>query len=152
MGPEIVRPDRGDAALTSAREVEFALMLSDVINSVRKNPEYLRAAIYELARHKLKEQYESESFADAQKLSKSLEIAIQGVEAFNKKKEAIEAALPEADAAPEKSLISVHASRQDVAPVVQPASPVIEVQVSAPESSAAWNRPPRSTAVWWLAA
>jgi hypothetical protein len=152
MGREIVRTDSGDAAPTSAREVEFALMLSDVISSVGKNPEYLRATIYELARHKLKEQYESESFADVQKLSKSLEIAIHSVEAFSKKKEAMEAALPEPDAAQEKSLISLHASRQDVAPVVQPVSRVIEVQVSAPESSAARNRLLRSTAVWWFAA
>jgi hypothetical protein len=152
MGPEIVRPDSDDAAPTAAREVEFALMLSHLINSVRKNPEYLRATIYELARHKLKEQYESESFADVRKLSKSLEIAIQGVEAFNKKKEATEAALPEPDAAQEKSLISLHASRQDVAPLVQPVSPVIEVRVSAPESSPARNRLPGSTAVWWFAA
>src|SRR6266704_4005011 len=130
MGPEIVRPDSGDAAPTAAREVEFALMLSDVINSVRKNPEYLRATIYELARHKLNEQYKSESFADVQKLSKSLEIAIQGVEVFNKNKEATGAALPEPDAAQEKSLIPAHASRQDVTPVVQPVSPVIEVRVS----------------------
>jgi hypothetical protein len=152
MGPEIVRPDSGDAAPASAREVEFALMLSDVINSVRKNPEYLRATIYELARHKLKEQYELESFADVQKLSKSLEVAIQGVEAFSKKKEGIEAALPEPETAQETSLISVHASRQYVAPVVQRVSPVIEVEVSAPESSAARNRLPGSTAVWWFAA
>jgi hypothetical protein len=147
MGPEIVRRDSGDAAPASAQEVEFALMLSDVINSVRENPEYLRATIYELARHKLKEQYESESFADVQKLSKLLETAIQGVEAFSKKKEA---ALPAPDAL-EKSLISVHASRQDVAPFVRSVSPLIEVQVSAPESSAAWNKLPRVTTVWWFA-
>ncbi len=61
-------------------------MLSRVIDSVGKNPEYLRATIYELARHKLKEEFKSESFADVRKLSKSLEIAIQGVEAFNKKR------------------------------------------------------------------
>jgi hypothetical protein len=151
MGPDIVRRDSGDAAPASAREVEFALMLSDVINSVKENPEYLRATIYELARHKLKEQYESESFADVQKLSKLLETAIQGVEAFSKKKEAIAAALP-APVALEKSLISVHASRQDIAPFVQSISRVIEVQASAPESSAAWNRLPKSTVVWWFAA
>jgi hypothetical protein len=40
MAPEIVRPDGGDAALDPSREVEFALMLSRVIDSVEKNPEF----------------------------------------------------------------------------------------------------------------
>jgi hypothetical protein len=42
----------------------------------------LRATIYELARHKLREQFASEKLADMRKLSKALEIAIQGVETF----------------------------------------------------------------------
>src|SRR6516162_6198776 len=130
MGPKILRPDNEDAVPSPTQEVEFALMLSRVIDSVRKNPEYLRATIYELARHKLKEQFTSESFADVRRLSKSLEIAIQGVEAFNKKKEEREAALPEPDAPQEKSLISAHGSHQDFTPVVQPVSPVIEVRAS----------------------
>ena len=86
MAPEIVRPDGGDATPDPSREVEFALMLSRVINSVEKNPEFLRATVYELARHKLKEEFTSESFGDVRNLSKSLEIAIAGVEAFSKKK------------------------------------------------------------------
>jgi hypothetical protein len=151
MGSEILRPESGDTAPTSTQDIEFALVLSRVIDSVRENPEYLRATIYELARYKLKEQFKSESFADVQKLSKSLEIAIQGVEAF-KKKEGTEAALPEPDAAQQKSLISAHAGRQDVTPVVQPVSPVIGVRVSAPEISAARKRIPRFKAVGRFAA
>ena len=87
MAPEIVRPDGGDAAPDPSREVEFALMLSRVIDSVEKNPEFLRATVYELARHKLKEEFTSESFGDVRNLSKSLETAIAGVEAFSKKKD-----------------------------------------------------------------
>ena len=87
MGPEILPPDSGDTAPTSTQDIEFALVLSRVIDSVRENPEYLRATIYELARHKLQEQFGSNSFADTRRLSKSLEIAIQGVEAFHRKKE-----------------------------------------------------------------
>jgi hypothetical protein len=152
MSPEILRPDSEDAVPSPTQEVEFALMLSRVIDSVRKNPEYLRATIYELARHKLKEQFETESFADARRLSKSLEIAIQGVEAFNKKKEEREGALQQLDAPQQKSLISAHVSRHDVTPVVQPTSPAIEVQASAPKSSSARERPSRSKAtVSWFA-
>ena len=68
-------------------------MLSCVINSVEKNPEFLRATVYELARHKLKEEFSSESFGDVRNLSKSLEVAIAGVEAFSKKKDGVEASL-----------------------------------------------------------
>ena len=86
MAPEIMRPDGGDATPDPSREVEFALMLSRVIDSVENNPEFLRATVYELARHKLKEEFTSESFGDVRSLSKSLETAIAGVEAFSKKK------------------------------------------------------------------
>ena len=85
MDSEIARSDGGDTTPDSSREVEFALMLSRVIDSVSNNPDYLRATIYELARHKLKEEFGSESPADVRQLSKSLETAITGVEAFNKK-------------------------------------------------------------------
>jgi hypothetical protein len=70
---------------TSTQEVEFALVLSRIIDSVTQDPEHLRATIYELARHKLKEQFKSETFVDMRKLSKSLKIAIQGVQQFSKK-------------------------------------------------------------------
>src|SRR5689334_10813031 len=117
MDSEIVRSEGGDSTPTPSREVEFALMLSRVIDSVSKNPDYLRATIYELARHKLKEEFQSESVADVRQLSKSLEIAIQGVEAFNKKKIGVEAALLGLDITQENSLISTYASHQDVTPV-----------------------------------
>jgi hypothetical protein len=152
MGPEILRPDSEDAVPSPTQEVEFALMLSRVIDSIRENPEYLRATIYELARHKLKEQFKTESFADMRRFSKSLEIAIQGVEAFNKKKEERKAALPEPDAPPEKLLVSAHGSRQDFMPDVQPISPVIEVRATTLASSLARKRRPGIKVVWGFCA
>jgi len=152
MGPEILRPDSEDAVPAPTQEVEFALVLSRVIDSVSKDPEYLRATIYELARHKLKEQFQSESSAGVRRLSKSLEVAIQGVEAFNKKEEGRQAALGKPDPFQEKSLVSAHVSRQYTTPVVQPLPPLIEVGVSAPEGSPAWKSSPRIKAVWWFAA
>jgi hypothetical protein len=136
MAPEILQPDSGDEVPAPTQEVEFALMLSRVIDSVKNNPEYLRATIYELARYKLKEQFKTESFADERKFSKSLEIAIQGVEAFNKKREGAEAALPEPEATQEQSRILAHATRYDLAPV----SPVIEARLSVPASSPVGRR------------
>ena len=144
MGPKILPPDREDALPSPTQEVEFALVLSRVIDSVKKDPEQLRATIYELARHKLKEQCTSESLADMRRLSKSLEIAIQGVEAFHNK-EARETALPEPDALQEKSLTSAHVSRQDVTLTAQPISPLIEIR--APDSSPAWKNLPGFKAI-----
>jgi hypothetical protein len=152
MDSEIVRSDGGDATPDSSREVEFALMLSRVIDSVSKNPDYLRATIYELARHKLKEEFQSESAADVRQLSKSLEVAIQGVEAFNKKKIGVEAALLGLDITQENSLISTLASRQEVTPVVQQAPPLIEARVFGAGGAPAWKRIPRFGAVRWFAA
>jgi len=85
MGSEILRPDDRDEAPTSMPEVEFALVLSRMIESVRSDPEHLRAMIYELARHKIREQSVSQSLADRRQVSKALETAILGVETFVKK-------------------------------------------------------------------
>jgi hypothetical protein len=81
MGSEILRPEQ-DAASTSSAEVEFALVLSRMIDSVKNDPEHLRSTIYELARYKLRDQFGSDNAVDMRQLSKSLEVAVQGVEAF----------------------------------------------------------------------
>jgi hypothetical protein len=128
MGSEILQPDGGDDAVPApTQEVEFALMLSRVIDSVRNNPEFLRATVYELARHKLNEQFKSESFSDMGKLSKSLEIAIQGVEAFSRKSEGPETALPAPEAPRDGAPLSADLLRHDVARFVQPALPSADV-------------------------
>jgi hypothetical protein len=90
MGSEILRVEQETAA-TSSAEVEFALVLSRMIDSVKSDPEHLRATVYELARHKLKEQFGSDKNTDMRQLSKSLEIAIQGVETFVAKNDRMEA-------------------------------------------------------------
>ena len=149
MNPEELHPESEDSVPTVTQGVEFALVLSRIIDSVEKDPEQLRATIYELARHKLQEQSSSNSFADTRRLSKSLEIAIQGVEAFHRKKEGTAAAL----LAPGQgqSPMLAHAARHDVAPVVHQFPPEIDVQVSAPANSLTWTRHPGSKAAWRFA-
>src|SRR5215510_12892116 len=149
MSPEELHPESEDA-LPVTQGVEFALVLSRIIDSVEKDPEKLRATIYELARHKLQEQSSSNSFADTRRLSKSLEIAIQGVEAFHRKKEGTTTAL----LAPGQGTSPMlgHAPLHDVGPVVQQFPPEIEVQVSAPAHSLTWRRHPGSKGAWRFAA
>lgn len=62
--------------------IEFALVLARMIESVKSDPDQMRAAIYQLARHKLDEQVRSEKPDDIRNIKGSLEIAIQGVEHF----------------------------------------------------------------------
>jgi hypothetical protein len=150
MAPEIVRPDGGDATPDPSREVEFALMLSRVIDSVEKNPEFLRATVYELARHKLKEEFTSESFGDVRNLSKSLETAIAGVEAFSKKKDGV--SLLGANPAQGKALISAHPSNPYVASALESVSPVFEAHVFGSGGTPARKKPFRlRTATWFVA-
>ncbi len=60
--------------------VDFALVLSRMIDSVSADPKQLRATVYELARHKLDEQTANEVPDEITRLAGALETAIQGVE------------------------------------------------------------------------
>ena len=64
--------------------VNFALVLSRMIDSVQQNPVELRAAVYELARVKLVEQFGHEDEAEIRRLAAALEEAIDGVENFSR--------------------------------------------------------------------
>ena len=52
MGSEKLRPENRTVAPASTAEIEFALVLARMIDSVKNDPEHLRAAIYELARQR----------------------------------------------------------------------------------------------------
>jgi hypothetical protein len=119
MGSEILRPESSDHSSTSSTEVEFALVLSRMIESLKNDPEHLRSTVYELARHKLKEQFGSEKAADFRQLSNALEVAISGVESF-KKSEPDAPALPPPNATPPRMLAAPHADEyaRSVASVV----------------------------------
>src|SRR5436305_112555 len=69
-------------ALTN--EIEFALVLARMIDSLKEDPEQLRSVVYELARHKLEEQFTQADLAEIQKARSALETAITGVETFFK--------------------------------------------------------------------
>lgn len=84
MGTEISPERKSDELPASSPEVEFALVLSRMIDSVGNDPEHLRQTIYELARYKLREQCAGGEDGEAPQL-KALETAIQGVETFVRK-------------------------------------------------------------------
>jgi hypothetical protein len=71
-----------DRAEPGSSEVQFALVIARMIDSVRTSPEHMRQAVYDLARYKLLEQF---SYADVKNIGRTqeaLETAIRGVEEF----------------------------------------------------------------------
>jgi hypothetical protein len=72
--------DRLDPAST---EVQFALVISSMIDSVRNSPADLRQAIYDLARYKLQEQFTCADTNHMKRTQQALENAIRGVEEFS---------------------------------------------------------------------
>ena len=67
-------------------EVEFALVIARMIDSVKNSPEDIRQVIYDLARYKLREQLPYATAEEKQRTQQALEIAIRGVEAFSEKR------------------------------------------------------------------
>jgi len=76
----ILRRESSADAAPASSEIEFALVLSRMINSITEDPEQLRASLYELARHKLEEQVVTETADEQSRILQSLEVAIKGVE------------------------------------------------------------------------
>jgi hypothetical protein len=96
-------------------EVEFALVLARTIDGLTKDPEQLRAAVYELAREKLQQLAHDEPSEKA-RLMRALEVAIVGVESHESKYAAGRLALPfrpssASVADPENAIVATRAFR-----------------------------------------
>src|SRR5882757_3135411 len=82
-------PNDLDQPDATPKEVKFALIISGMIETVKKNPEDLRQAVYDLARYKLREQFAYHDGKDTRQMLKALEAlealeaAIRGVEEFS---------------------------------------------------------------------
>ena len=69
------------------QEIEYALILSRMINTVKDDPAEIRATIYEFARAKLKLDTSWAEAGERERLASALEAAIHGVEAFSARQE-----------------------------------------------------------------
>jgi hypothetical protein len=69
--------------------VEFALVLARMIKAAREDPAQLRSTIYELARVKLRKETMRGNISEEKRAMRALEIAIQGVEAFSQREDAL---------------------------------------------------------------
>jgi hypothetical protein len=96
--PEFPAIDPDKMASPHAQEVEFALILSRMINSVKEDPAQMRLAIYEFARARLKIDTSDAEKAERNRLAAALETAIVGVEQFSARREEKDRLAPPAHA------------------------------------------------------
>ena len=87
MKPEFPTIDQDKMVSPHAQEVEFALILSRMINTVKEDPAQLRLSIYEFARARLKLDTSWAEEAERERFSAALETAIQGVEQFSARRD-----------------------------------------------------------------
>jgi hypothetical protein len=87
MKPEFPTIDQDKMVSPHAQEVEFALILSRMINTVKEDPVQLRLSIYEFARAKLQIDTSWAEEAERERFSAALETAIQGVEQFSARRD-----------------------------------------------------------------
>jgi hypothetical protein len=87
MNSEFSNIDQDKMVSPHAQEVEYALHLSHMINTVKDDPAQMRLAIYEFARARLKIDTSWAETAERDRLSAALETAILGVEQFSTRRE-----------------------------------------------------------------
>jgi hypothetical protein len=68
----------------ASNEVQFALVIARMVETVRNSPEHMRQAVYDLARYKLREQFTDANEEDIRRARQALESAIRGVEEFSR--------------------------------------------------------------------
>lgn len=86
-------PGSQDRSEPADAEVQFALVIARMIDTVKTNPEDMRQAIYDLARYKLQEQFTYADAKDVRRTQQALESAIRGVETFSRQHIAISPAV-----------------------------------------------------------
>lgn len=84
MSPGELRPRDQSPSGSASTEVQFALVIARILETVKTDPEYMRQVVYDLARHKLQEQFTHADAADVRRLQSALEAAINGVEQFSR--------------------------------------------------------------------
>ena len=77
-------PSNHDRSEPASSEVQFALVIARMIDTVKNSPEHMRQAVYDLARYKLQEQFTYADAKDIKRIQQALETAIRGVEEFSK--------------------------------------------------------------------
>jgi hypothetical protein len=115
-------PSDHDRAEPGSSEVQFALVIARMIDSVRTSPEHMRQAVYDLARYKLLEQFTYADVKNITRTQEALETAIRGVEEFARQDIGLPAPTPLQISEPIAALGSPGLAPQDSIPRVRPRS------------------------------
>ena len=99
MNPEFPRIDQDKTVSPHAQEVEFALILSRMISTVKEDPTQLRLMVYEFARTRLRLDTALLDGPERRRLTEALETAIQGVDQFSARRDEKERLQPPPPAA-----------------------------------------------------
>ena len=95
MASDLMHAKTGKLLATDTPEVDFALVLSRVIDQVKNNPAELRNAVYEVARVKLQREAWNRNpplgLWEMRRLTIALETAIDRVEAISSKQDELQA-------------------------------------------------------------
>ena len=73
-----------------ANQVQFALVLSRMLDTVKDDAEARRQMVYDLARYKLREQFTYADAKNVDNMKQALEVAIEGVEKFSREQAPLE--------------------------------------------------------------
>lgn len=78
-----------DGTEPASAEVQFALVISRMLETVQNHPAHMRQVVYDLARYKLDEQFTHADAQDIRRSRQALETAIRGVEEFSQQQVSI---------------------------------------------------------------
>jgi hypothetical protein len=131
MTYEITTFGRDENSSPDPQEVEFALLLSHVINTVKQDPEQLRLTIYDFARTKLRNDLSWANEDERKRLLGALETAIRGVERFSQSSDRLERLQPPAQGVAERAAVPALGGIDQVG-VPKYASPPIEIRSRRP--------------------
>lgn len=138
MTGELPKVGQDQAAVPFAQEIEYALTLQRMINTVNHDPAQMRMAIYGLARARMDADTARLDSSERERLLNSLETAIQGVENFSQRRgsgiERLSAPSPDAriglsHPSPAVTLLEPIDARARDNPVASEGQPISEIQV-----------------------
>jgi hypothetical protein len=90
MSSRNLLPGQQDSTDLPANEVQFALVISRMLETVNDDPEFRRQLVYDLARYKLQEQFTHADAKNIDQVKQALEVAIDEVEKFSRQAASLE--------------------------------------------------------------
>lgn len=153
MSSRDLRPSDEDKAEPASTEIQFALVIARMLETVKSHPEHMRQIVYDLARYKLQEQFTHADAKDVKRSKQALEAAIRGVEEFSQQQVSLPPpAAPAAPAPPAPIAAPLPARIRELPPAPRAADIEVEIgRVSAKTRHPLWSVTKRAAPVLLVA-